>query len=811
MPPLASARWALPLAVLALAALWPTAPAHAAPTQRARSGGTGPPHSAGPVKRGRKRSAAPQAQGPPAQLTSPGEVSAGAAARDFGASGQVDPLSGLGIRNPVCDRAGQIRDRQTRLACEGSGAPEGDYPASNYGFDIFISTGVTHPIGDITYAFATVLNGIWLGLIFVLRLVFSLLGLAFGLNPFSSGQTMSQISAALGRLYARVSDPWLSTLIVCGGIWFAYRGLLRREAAAALAGTLAGIAMLIAGLWVIHEPRASVGRLAGLADQVALGVISAPQSGSAARPTGSYAEAMSGSWSRLVEVPFTGLDFSDVRWALGPPPAEAVRKADEKFCDDVGTLALLALLAHFGNDKAKQACGAFARKRYGKPRRVIDLYLRSSPGSPARKALWDYFDSEDRFKPKVAAQGGDGVLTRLSMLALFALGLLGAILLLAWLAIRLFTQAAIAFVLLLAAPFTLFFPLLGDSGRRAFKTWGLTLLGATVAKLVYAAFLSVVLLGVAILGRSEGGGGSATGFLLAAAFCWSVFLKRAELVGWLSVGEADGQARHGLAPTLAALSIGRRLSRTATGVGGGALRSAAQRNAEWRRTRRTERGEATRATARDSLRGRARALADSRHAEARRTVAEFETRHGRPRRNGVGGEAAGARPESPGRAQTPAGGSSQARPSAPERAHYERARELLGRSERNERRSGERFTERDLERFAATDRELLRSSRDPTDHAHRIGMARADFEALPQPERERAAERIEKERKRDLRRLEVASEVPGRIAGRGRQAAEGARQRIEGDAGRRREHLRRLRRERRAAPPPTRRNLSRGA
>jgi hypothetical protein len=257
----------------------------------------------------------------PAPPTSSAESASAATAPDFGASGQVDPLSGLGIRNPVCDQIAQIRERRTRLACEESGAPEADYPASNYGFDIFISTGVSHPVGDITYAFATVLNGVWLGLIFVLRLVFALLGLAFGLNPFSDGQTMIQISAALERLYAGVTDPWLSTLIVCGGIWFAYKGLLRREAAAALAGTLAAIAMLIVGLWVVHQPRASVGRLAGLADEAALGVISAPQSGSLARPSGTYAEAMSASWSRLVEVPFAGLDFSTCagRFHLRPP------------------------------------------------------------------------------------------------------------------------------------------------------------------------------------------------------------------------------------------------------------------------------------------------------------------------------------------------------------------------------------------------------------------------------------------------------------------------------------------------------------
>src|SRR6201999_482937 len=144
------------------------------------------------------------------------------------------------------------------------------------------------------------------------------------------------------------------------------------------------------------------------------------------------------------------------------------------------------------------------------PRRVIDLYLRSSPGSAARAALWNYFDKEegDKYKPKVAAQGGDGVITRLSMLALFAIGLLGALLLLAWLGVRLLPQAAIPFVLLLALPFALFFPLLGDWGRRSFRRFGLALVGAVLAKVIYAAFLSVVLLGIVVLGSVDGSAGS---------------------------------------------------------------------------------------------------------------------------------------------------------------------------------------------------------------------------------------------------------------------------------------------------------------
>ena len=537
-------------------------------------------------------------------------------------------------------------------------------------------------------------------------------------------------------------------------------------------------------------------------------MIAAPQSGSISRPSGSYAEAMSRTWSQLVEVPFAGLNFSDVEWALGPPPPEAVQRADGKLCADVGALALLALLSRLGDEKASEQCASFARRRYGEPKRVIDLYLRSSPGSPARQELWQYFDKDeaDAYKAKVAAQGGDGVLTRLSMLALFAIGLLGAILLLAWLAIRLFTQASVGFVLLLAAPFALFFPLLGDSGRRAFKTWGLTLLGAIAAKVIYAAFLAVVLLGMGILGRI----GGAMGFLLSCAFAWSVFLRRAELVGWLSIGSVEPASNRGLIGQVAALTLARRMGRTL----GGAARGVARGASGWAGSRAADSAEATRSSADGSLRGSARALAEQRHGEARRTVTEFEARHGRPQptagRGAAQGRAPGAEPRAPSASQA-APGSPAPPPAAPERQHYERARELLDRADRNQRSLGERWSERDLDRFAEEDRALLRGSRDPAEHAHRVGLDRTEFEALRGPDRERAEEAIEQARKRDRQRLEVAAEVPGRVVGRGRQAAEGLRQRAEGGAAERREHLRRLRRERRAGRRAPRRNLSRGA
>jgi hypothetical protein len=773
-------------------------------------------HGGGTGARTAKHKPPPSQSSPPAQLTDPSTVSDSTLAKELGSSGQVDPIAGLGIRNPVCDRPEQIRARSTRLSCEATGSPESDYPTSNYGFDVFIATGVTHPIGDFTAAFVTILNGIWLGLIFVLKLVLELLGLAFGLNPFGKGGTMGEVSASIGRLYAQVTDPWLSTLIVCGGIWFAHRGLLRRDLAGGVGGTLAAIAMLVVGLWVVHQPRESVGRLADLSNEVALGTISAPRSGSVERPVGSYAEAMSDTWTRVVEVPFAGLDFSDVSWALSPPPPQAIKRADAFYCEDIGALSLIAAEARLGSSEAQEECRAFARKRYGRARRVIDLYLRSSPGSASRGALWDFFDDEegDRYKAKVAAQGGDGALTRLSMLALFAIGLLGAILLLAWLAIRLFTQAAIAFVLLLAAPFALFFPLLGDAGRRAFRTWGLTLIGAVLAKVIYAAFLSIVLLGISILGSAAGAGGSATGFLLSSAFCWSVFLKRSELIGWLSIGEVERGAGPGFGLGVALSSAGR-----ATRGGAESLRGFAARGASWGRERRALGAEATRRSAIGSLQGSARALAEQRYRDARQTVASYDaasTEQQAPSPVAAVSSspaapvaAGGPSTPDPDLARGPAPG--HGRHSPPSRERYEAAKELIARADRDRDRGGSRLGDRELRRYAAEDRELLERSRDPADHAHRVGIDRGRFEELRGPERERLEGEIEKARKRDLHRL-GAAEAPGRALSRPRLALERVRQDIEGGAGERREQLRKLRRERHLDDRLAgRRNLSRGS
>jgi hypothetical protein len=753
----------LAAAALCVAFGWLSVDAAAVPPQGSNGGSKSSPagEKAGPPapKGSKGKSQAKKSKAAEASEEQQAQETLDPIAEELGGSGQVDPITGLGLRNPVCDKPGQIRSTQTRLSCIENGTPEGKYPTSNYGFDVFIDSGIDAPSGNFAKAFVMILNGIWLGLIFVLKLVLALLGLAFGLNPFSDGDSMHEIAAALDRLYRTITDPWLSVAIVAGGIWFAYKGLLRREFAASVGGTLAGVAMLLVGLWVIHQPAASVGRLGKISDEVAVTAISAPRSGSLARPTGTYAEALSHTWAQLVEVPFAGLDFSDVNWAMGPPPKEAVERANEHFCEDAGALALLTAQKDMDNDEAEKACQQFAQRRYGKPRRVIDLYLRSSPGSPARADLWDYFDKDeaDKYKAKVAAQGGDGVLTRLSMLVLFSLGLIGAVMLLAWLALRLFTQAAIAFVLLLAAPFAVFFPLLGESGRRAFKTWGLTLIGATVAKIVYAAFLSVVLLGMTILGKV----GDATGFLLTCAFAWAVFLKRIDLIGWMSVGDVEGGRQVSPIAQFLAWSGARRVTRTATGTVSGI----GSRGAHNWRQRFGNRNEEVSQRAKGRIESSARRMNDPRIDEARAPVS-------RPEANRAGGsqnrQASGG--GSTGNAALGAGhrGTSAAHAAA---GSFERTERYLTGAEATGMALGGHRSDKDKKKPDAEEAPRTQSNSAPQNQVNR---RHAEPEKLRGTERRDAEKGFEGPREQGQDQRNAPSQRPGRVVGRPTEAQGGA-------------------------------------
>ena len=96
---------------------------------------------------------------------------------------------------------------------------------------------------------------------------------------------------------------------------------------------------------------------------------------------------------------------------------------------------------------------------------------------------------------------------RLALLVIIIAGLLGALLLLGWIAFWLIAFAALALFFLLLAPFVFLLPAFGDAGRRGFITWGKRLLGALIAKLLYAIVLGVVIYVAALIAEMGNPGG----------------------------------------------------------------------------------------------------------------------------------------------------------------------------------------------------------------------------------------------------------------------------------------------------------------
>ncbi len=453
--------------------------------------------------------------------------------------GQVNPLQ---IQDPTC---GQGLGSGERRNCQITGTPEGRYPTSNYGFDIHIDTGLDNIVGNFQTLLAHLAEAIWMALLFVLNLILTLLSWALALAPFSDNHVMASLSGGLERFYRAFTSPWLVAAMVGIGAWALYRSLVQRQIASSISGSLASVALMLLALWILHHPQPTVGTAAAFSNAAAQDVIAAPERGSLSDPSASYGSSIARAWDAMTLPGFAALNFSDLGWALSAPDPRLLATANRTVCldnaylDQVGRFRAQLILTAFLNGDPID-CSRVARSLPA-PRTNAEIWLRSSPGSPARNSLWESFSGQYPYSKYLTIQGGGGAWTRLPLVILVGLGLLGGIALLAWLAIRIFVQTAVAFVLVLITPLALFLPAFGERGRAAFLHWGGTLLGALLSKLVYAALLSVALFGTTVISDAvPTGAGAFMGFLVMSAFWWALFLKRNDILSFISVGNGAG-------------------------------------------------------------------------------------------------------------------------------------------------------------------------------------------------------------------------------------------------------------------------------
>jgi hypothetical protein len=480
--------------------------------------------------------------------------------------GSLDPTSVLDVTNPLCGERGELSAQQVSN-CRSSGSPEAAYPPGNYGWDVHVSAG-----GFITSLFAPAVAFVlqllsvffWLFPLLILKGCLIVLGFAFSLSPFTSNPMLRQIGTGLDSFYANFTAPWLTTLMVVLGGWGLYNGIVRRRAGETVGGMLAALVMMLAAMWIIHSPRETVGSLAEIVNKASLVAVSAPSSGNLGTPVRSYDSAMSAVWDQMTAVPFCAMDFSNVHWCLDAKPSKQALEVargglsvDEPFAQ--------TLLKDLPKDEAAATHVLNRRLEavFGNASTIRDLYLRLSPGSGPREALWTYFAGKEddhvglpfdvgpqidvgggtsgAAPDKVSMQGRSGLLPRIVLVLVFALGLIGGLLLFLWLSLKLVMAAASAFVLVLMAPLAMFMPVFGAAGRAAFVRWFTSLLGAVLAKLIFSALLGVVLLGSRVLGSGIGGSSPTLGLIATMAMWWSVFLSRERYLALLQIDPVRDQ------------------------------------------------------------------------------------------------------------------------------------------------------------------------------------------------------------------------------------------------------------------------------
>jgi hypothetical protein len=567
-----------------------------------------------------------------------------------GAPGAVPPAAGAGqgppspgtsnafdfFRDPQCKRRRSLR-HAARFNCRRTGTVTGRVPVTHLGLDINIDTNrdvliasVPDPVRLFQSAMSSLGNMLWIVFGALLKAILSVVSWAFSLNPFD-GRTLPQLERTLAGFYGAFTNPLLTLAIVAIGAWLAWRGLIQRRGAESVGQALLVLALMALGMWVIHQPRETVGRVSAFANEIAMVAIAAPLDRSVSNPSASYSEAMARFWQELSTRPFARLNFDDPDWALSArPPREAIRVAYREACSDQSLVGSEEFARRFARqlrrpeltslnpaDALKDKCAAAAHEVLPRPRTVAQLYANFSPGSESRNALWDYFKDNDRYRDKVAIQGPSGWLIRLPLTALVILGLLGALLMLGWIGIRLFMQAAIALVLTAAMPLAIFMPVFGEAGRRAFRLYGTTLIGALLAKIIYAALLAVCLIAAKLIGLL--GWTPFIGLLLMGAFWWSIFLKRAELVSFVSPQSDGGEtaaAIRGMTGVYAATQLGRAVTGTARGSHG-----LARGRMERHDARRVDKDQAASSMATADLNRSAAAYGDAKYERARQTMA----------------------------------------------------------------------------------------------------------------------------------------------------------------------------------------------
>ena len=490
-----------------------------------------------------------------------GESAGGDASSSAPASGG-DPLVENGLGSPLCGAGANELSAASQRNCATSGFEAAGAPTGDYGLDVHIDTGA------LGFTAATLeqdylIGPVWMGLVWTVHTLVVALEWCFTLDLLS-GATMLDVERALQGAQTAFTGPWLVLALALASIATAYNGLIRRRVAETLGQAALMLAMMAAGLWVIADPAGTVGALGRWVDAASVGTLGAAVEGSPAHAPRTLADSMGGLFAGVVGAPWCYLEFGNVRWCTEPAlldprlRAAGLRIAAAAAAAGAGGCAGStpeAVCQTLEGEQSRARIQSAALLRAA--RSNGELFLALPADQAARNSINDHAsllsvlcggrsdatDCRGPTAPQAEFRTQGGTAARLGGLLLIALGALGMLLLLGYIALHLLGSEILGLVYLLLAPAAVIAPALGDGGRAAFRSWAARLLGAVASKLLFSFLLGVVLMLTHSLMELSALGWW-TRWLLVSALWWGAYLQRRSVLGFIE-GARSPIARRG--------------------------------------------------------------------------------------------------------------------------------------------------------------------------------------------------------------------------------------------------------------------------
>lgn len=350
--------------------------------------------------------------GQPAAAQNPGGTEAGGGGQAGGESSSDanpnDSLVGsdvLNLSNPACSSDALTVWQAGR--CVRTGDPDVAYPVGNWQFDIHISTGLLHPINNVYSVLETVLNTVWLILLYLLKYTLTLLSWAFSITPFTNAATLGNVHGKLAALYSTLDSPWMNAVYILIGAYAGYLAFVRRRQSEAIGHLLASLVCILAALAVINAPSYFIGKPAEFANGFAQNAIAASDlaanNHTANNATSKFAGLTAELFSGFAAGPFCALETNDVTWCESPPSSLEIKTVQAGISRDKTFQAQARAIATEAASRlpASQQKVAYTElydqltttSTSGLTRE--DLFLRYPPGSTPRDALYALYSGEN--------------------------------------------------------------------------------------------------------------------------------------------------------------------------------------------------------------------------------------------------------------------------------------------------------------------------------------------------------------------------------------------------------------------------------